>query len=351
MQPRGSVGLALLGFFWALAGQPRAADGGLGAASPDAGAPPSDAGSVAAPRGLFRPKPIDKDNYGESFTFLADLNDGTYVWAQFSLTNIGPGSDHGICRASVTAPNGSVWKADRRVKPGDDDDEWRYDDKSDTLWIARCSARDGAFPEMTAEFDEGSLTLRFAGALRPVQPDGSEFRIDGSVYRVKVLQPFAPVKATLRLGKSGSRTVEGGGYVDHAYTAAKPSKVARHWVRFRALRDTPTVLLGREAQDASFGPTFRWSESGVQYFRSFTLQRDGKDSGTTWSIRLGQPDGGTIKTSRFLSRRSFIQDLGFLGRIVKPFVGSPVTYTHRALYERPGQPPVQGILEVSVEEG
>ncbi|HZH04386.1 MAG TPA: hypothetical protein VEY30_11420 [Myxococcaceae bacterium] len=350
MRPKGAcppardlrAGLALIGL-WLSAGAAVAADGGPTGAD-GAGTP-----TVAQDR--FRPQPLAKDSYGESFTFLADLDDGTYVWTQFSVTNIGPGSNHGICRASVVSPDGRLWKADKRVQPGDDEDGWRYDGGSHVLWIGRCSITEGSAPEIRAVFKEGSVTLRFAEPLRPIKVDGSEFRIGGYVYRVNVLQPHARVKATLTLGKAAPRTVDGSGYADHAYTAAEPSKVARHWVRFRALRTTPTVLLGRQGFDGSVGPAFRWTGQGVSYFREFTLERTGKDSSTNWSVRLGEPDKGTLKTFRFLNRRSFIQDLGFLGKMVKPFVGSPVTYTHRAVYERPGQPPVEGILEVSLEEG
>jgi hypothetical protein len=46
-----------------------------------------------------------------------------------------------------------------------------------------------------------------------------------------------------------------------------------------------------------------------------------------------------------------VQDLGLLGSLVKPVVGSPVTYIMRAVLARPGQPDVRGVMEVTLDEG
>ena len=63
---------------------------------------------VAAGSAL-EPLPSKNDNYGESFSFTVDLDDGTLITVGFSVTNLGPGSRHGICRATVMRPGRKAW--------------------------------------------------------------------------------------------------------------------------------------------------------------------------------------------------------------------------------------------------
>src|SRR4051812_3332862 len=72
---------------------------------------------------VLEPLPATSDNYGESFTFMVDLDDGTFISAQFSVTNLGPGSRNGVCRATVVRPGRKAWTPQVKV----DSDEWGYD--------------------------------------------------------------------------------------------------------------------------------------------------------------------------------------------------------------------------------
>src|SRR4051812_40265043 len=70
----------------------------------------------------LRPQVRSSELYGEMFTFVSDLDDGTYVLLQLAVTNLGPGSANGLCRALVVRPGQKPWTDDIRV--GHDDWHW-----------------------------------------------------------------------------------------------------------------------------------------------------------------------------------------------------------------------------------
>src|SRR5512144_2864429 len=73
------------------------------------------AGPVAAGGApALRPVPSGDRNYGESYTFIADLADGGYVQVSLAFTNIAPGTK-AVCRAVVALPERPPWSASDRV--------------------------------------------------------------------------------------------------------------------------------------------------------------------------------------------------------------------------------------------
>ena len=68
------------------------------------------------------PKLLKDESYGESFTAVADLKDGTYVLTQFVFTNAGFGDGKAACRALVVTPGSSGINDAVRYKRK----EWRY---------------------------------------------------------------------------------------------------------------------------------------------------------------------------------------------------------------------------------
>ena len=68
--------------------------------------------------GHILPEPLPGDEYAETFTFVADLDDGTYVQLQLAVTNLGPGAGTGLCRALVKRPGAAPWTRSARTAPG-----------------------------------------------------------------------------------------------------------------------------------------------------------------------------------------------------------------------------------------
>jgi hypothetical protein len=307
---------------------------------------------ASAAGALFQPEPTKDDNYGESFTFSSDLDDGTFLQVQLSVTNLGPGARTGICRATVKRPAEKAWTPQVRVG----DKEWKYDAASGVLSVGPCSLRTTETgTRVEAPLDKGLVRLDFAAKPTPRSPEGSEVVVGGARYRHEVLVPFVAVEA--RVQKPGAKEpelLEGGGYGDHTRSTVAPAKLAKRWLRFRALRGQERlVLLAREGADGSFGPVYVWQEGREpQTYARFELTRTGKKASTAWQASLAAAERAalTVRSTGLLHRHAPVEDLGLLGGLVRPVVGSPVTYVLRAVLERPGQQPLEGLMEVSLDE-
>ncbi|WP_164017940.1 hypothetical protein [Pyxidicoccus trucidator] len=306
--------------------------------------------SVAVAGGTLEPKPSPHDNYGESFTFIGDLDGGTFVLVQLMVTNIGPGSRHGICRATVLKPGQRAWTPQKKVG----EKEWRYDASTGTLQVGACSARaESGSTRVEAPLDGGRVVLEYAAPVEPQSPEGSEVEVGSARYRHEVTLAFSPVRVLLQLPKGAEETHVGGGYGDHTRSTIAPAKLAKRWVRFRALRGGERlVLLAREGQDGEFGPVYTWEQGEPpRSLEHFTLSREGAKERSVWKVELFGDAGAALvlRSTALLQRSAPVEDLGMLGGLVRPVVGSPVTYLHRAVLERAGKAPVAGLLEVSLE--
>jgi hypothetical protein len=314
--------------------------------------------AAAAP---LQPRPESADTWGESFTFQADLADGSYVWAQLSFTNLGPGSGTGVCRVLVRRPGRTPFTAQTRVSRKG----WEYvpADASGTdrleLDEGLCAAHGGATPGLRVALDGRRVELRFAKAFTPTVPPGGDVRLpNGRYYLSELLLPFGDVQVRLQ-GKDltkgeAAELLSGGAYVDHSRSTTPPTELASRWVRFRALRAVGAapraLLLARLAPGGSFAHAYLWEEgTPPRALTQLELSRLGSGGlKTAWLAHF--PEVGAVASTSLLHRSAPVQELGLLGRVLKPLVGSPVTYTHRAVLQREGAPAQPGLLEVSLEE-
>ncbi|QDF02020.1 hypothetical protein [Myxococcus xanthus] len=307
--------------------------------------------SVAAAGAVLEPKLSPSDNYGENFTFIGDLDGGTFIFVQLTVTNIGPGSRTGLCRTTVLTPGQKAWSAQAKVKTRD----WRYDAESSTLKMGPCSARsaDGA-TRVEVPLDGGRVLLEYAAPMTPQGQEGTEVEVGKDRYHHEVTLAFSALKATVKRPKGEDIVYTGGGYADHTRSTIAPAKLAKRWVRFRALRGgEKLVLLAREGQDGEYGPVYAWEEGAkARSLEHFTLAREGVKERSSWTVELFA-DGSSamvLRSTSLLQRSAPVEDLGaVLGGLVRSVVGSPVTYLHRAVLEREGKAPVTGLMEVTLE--
>jgi len=298
--------------------------------------------------GPLRPLPLRRATYSETFTFIGDLDDGTYVQLTLSLTNLGPGSLKGLCRALVFPPQGPAFRASARV--GHDEVNFGAG-PPERLGVGSCSATaDDLATVATVKLEGGTVELAFAQAPLKHSPHDATFEVGGDRYTSDVLIYRAGVKATLTLPDGKARTVDGRGYVDHSRTTIPPKNLARHFIRFRGLRgDKGLLLLGRETWQGDFAPL--WACLGsedCQDYRSFHLDRQGSGRDSTFRIEVKGPEGSLLlRSGTLLYRDAPVEDLGLLGHLVAPLTGSPVTYVYRGTASR-GDETIEGILEVEL---
>lgn len=301
--------------------------------------------AAASASAFLRPLLLDRGTYGESFTFVADLEDGTYLQAGLSFTNLGPGSTKGICRALVVAPDGQLWDAHERFSRAEI--AW-HDGGDERLTVGPCAAfvtEEGAGIEVKLE----GGAVRLTTPARPRRQGGdSDVKVDGRPYQSEVLLYRVPVTVTLAL-PGGARTVAGGGFLDHGRSAVPTKDLFRRWVRFRALRaDRPLLLLAREGQDGRFGPAWLCGEAGCRDEAGFAVERRGAGADSAFAIEVKGAAPLRIRSGRLLYRDAPLDHVGMLAPLVRPFTGAPVTYVYRATAQAEGGPPVEGILEVEL---
>jgi hypothetical protein len=298
----------------------------------------------AVANGLLQPAELPSDEYAETFTFVADLDDGTYVQLQLAVTNLGPGSGIGLCRALVKRPAEAAWtRHERRGRSG-----WSYGARADgeVLSVGGCSARSGAQTVVRAALGGRSVELTFPGPLFELAPP-TVIRVRDREYRAWVLQAFTPVTARLE-GFRVPGPQPGGGYADHSRTTVPAGALGRRWVRFRALRPPNRLLmLARELPDGRWDPAWIWRQgeaprplAGVELLRA-------RGAGGAWSVALRDgPATDTVSTGQRLFRHAPLDDLGPLAWVVKAVMDVPVTTTYRATLAAPA--PADGVLEVSI---
>lgn len=305
--------------------------------------------SIAAASANLRPALRSTERYGETFTFVSDLEDGSYVQVQLAVTNLGPGSATGLCRALVVRPGHAPWAQDERIAR----DEWSWKGGAgETLRIGGCTATaTSGSTRVAAAFGAQRVELVLP-PISPMVPPGARITAGSSAYQTRILIPGGAVQATVQLERDAQpRTLTGGAYADQSRSDVAPADLARSWVRFRALRgERPLLLLGRQAPDGHVEPI--WSLAG-RTFRSlqgYELERSGEGSTRGFQVQLDGGGSGNIRSEALLYRHAPVESLGFLGKAIAPLVGSPVTFTYRAVLRREGQPDLPGILEVSLAE-
>lgn len=301
----------------------------------------------------LEPRPAEEDEYGETFTFVADLDDGSYVQLQLAVTNLGPGSRSGLCRALVRRPTAKAWSAFDRV--GEGRWSWTGGDE-ERLSVGACWARSGpSGTRVHVALDRRTVELAFPRPLDPRPAPGSPLPQDGRALEIWTTQAFTPVTASLELPGAPRVELGGGGYADHSRSTVIGKTFARRWLRFRALKGSSRLLFaGLQTPQGATTPVWLWREGApAQILTGFTLARSGgTPSEPTWKASLAGPEiSGTMTSTSVVYRHAPVEEFGgTLARLLKPVVGSPVTWTHRAQLSLDGGPAIDGILEVQLSD-
>ena len=158
---------------------------------------------------ILRPQLLKSESYGESFTAVAELSDGTYVLAQYVFTNAGFGDGKGACRALVVRPG----------QPGVNDavrvsrDKWSYSESEYRLTVDQCelSAVEGR-TRFLAQTKKVTVDLNLAAMPSSVQPPGHRVSVDDEFYDAEILIPWANATAKVTTA-SGTSELKGTGYL------------------------------------------------------------------------------------------------------------------------------------------
>lgn len=298
----------------------------------------------------FEPKPIDKDAYAESMHAVADLADGTYVLVQFFVTNVGVGSEKGACKAIVLKAGQEPYSEAEEVKKG----KWHFDSGARRLNIARCTVENtkkgvlvvGQVKELKFRLQYDAKARRFPMPDSLIS-DGEDF------YEYEMYVPWSGVQAELSLDGEETRTIQGHGMIEHSRSTTMPRDVASRWIYFFATQPGKRVLLRMRTPREDMLPrvwVWREAESKAQFVGEMRVtQMDIVPEGEGFKIeaKLGQ-DHFTLSVDTFLYRYAPLEEYGFLGKMLQPWVGRPETRTYRAtLSDKKTGTVSPGILEIS----
>ncbi len=301
------------------------------------------------------PSPLTDDHYSETYTAIIDLDDGTYAQLQLGISNLGPGDSRGMCRALLVTPDRTAWTANLRGDSG----TWSYTATPEpTFATPSCRITERASSvDIDAELEGTRLHLHLATPLRAVRPPDGALNVPGErggIYESDILVPWA--EATLDVTRAGQAdsTRSGVGYIDHSRTTTLPDGIARGWLRFRALRgECAQLLLLRWPPVDGAAHGWHWRRGMVApialHLSNARLPSAPPEQGGA-AINLGSEQESFVMTPRFmLYRHAPVEELGFVGRLIKAWFGNPTTRTYRAVYRGPSDPcgDVPGILEIT----
>ncbi|MEZ0313144.1 MAG: hypothetical protein ACAI38_15325 [Myxococcota bacterium] len=304
--------------------------------------------SSGAAASLLEPQLDEDDNYSETLTAIADLEDGTYVQLQLNVSNLGVGDANGACRMLVVEPDQKAWTASDRVGR----DSWKA--SASELSVTTCSAATaGGATTIQAKLEKGAAKLAFAAAIQPRSPPDAKVTVEGKSFAYAIAIPWAKVEATFTVPGRGERKLTGFGYMDHSRSTTLPAQLATRWVRYRGLSGGDSVLLlARNLPDGTLrGWLWREKEPFARPLAKLKLNRiDAKDQAKGYTIEGAAGDlTFTITSESQLYRYAPVEEYGVLGVLARSVVGNPVTRTYRATLDaQPATPPnaKRGILEV-----
>jgi hypothetical protein len=304
------------------------------------------------PPPVFVPTPTNDEAFSETYTTIADLEDGTYIHLQLAITNLGPGDQHGICNIRVVDKGTKPWNAAKKF----DREEWKdLPGPPSSLTIGSCKAVAGDKLDVTSAIDNGSVHVTLFARPAPVSPPDPHLTLSSGFYESEILVPWAKAIVDLKLPDQPSRTLNGHGYADHSRSAALPNKLARMWFRFRGLDDARSALAMVRYPPGTDPPTgYTWTQSKPGPERI----RRAKIAHTTgklpqWRGLIETSDGKTwrITSKELLHRAAPVEEYGIIGAVLGSVIGNPVTYTFRAVLETSSAgDALSGILETEVHE-
>ena len=293
----------------------------------------------AAHAGVFEPQPLSDEAYGESFTAIADLNDGTYVLLQYVFTNAGFGDGKAACRGLVVGAGKSGQNSAARF----DRDEWSYTAQGNRLAVGSCElSSQGGKTRFKVKTKELSIDLTLGASPRRVRPPKHRVKVDSDAfYESEVLIPWAEASAVVN-SKSASGTLKGMGYLDHTRSNTRLPKIASRWLRFRGFKGTKRLLLEIRYDPKGRATGWQWLEGTPKPAAlSLTgLKLNAKRDAVSLNSAVG-----TLTTSSVIYRYRPAKEWGMLGRLAKPWVGDPETRTFRASLTLSDGQTIQGILE------
>ncbi len=191
----------------------------------------------------LKPRMSSAESYSERYTFKSDLDDGGYVEARFTISNLGMYDGHGKVEVKVKWPDEPNYSFSHKY----DSDEWSYDEEGFGLNMGKTSVEgtdDQTFVvEHTGQYKGKELDLEFTLESDADMWTPGQISSGDSYYRVHFLGLQSNASGTVSHGDS-SEEIEGtdGGYAEHTRTNVAPFNLADRIASGRKYAEDPKVF-------------------------------------------------------------------------------------------------------------
>jgi hypothetical protein len=229
--------------------------------------------SLGLPEAMYGQHPIDRESYGEGWFWLGVFDEGSYSFANFTISNLGPGDNKGQADMTVWEPSGQTYvrrapfkEGALKAAPGKMDIQIG----ANHLW--------GSYPTFNLKMAEQdvALDLRYQATLPSFTINSGRicYGKPDDFYSAYITAPRAKVSGVLRT-PSGQRQVNGFGYSDHGWVTMLPHEYSKRWFTLRCFHEkytldfleftTPPKWGGQRAPMVIFGANDKVLYGGPRY--------------------------------------------------------------------------------------
>ncbi len=299
--------------------------------------------AVASP---LEPHLLSPEAYSENYIAVFELENGAHMQIQLALTNIGVGDQHSMCRV-LYIDQDNTWNEQKVFNK----EQWDFSPPGNlTFGSCQIMAEDQS-TSLVAQVNGIKVETSFAQPLNPSQGPGHRIDTGDGFFDLDILLPWAPVKLNVDVPEHPARAIKGNGCIYHFWVTAWPGDLARKWVRIFGLWENGAFLvMSHFPPDGGPGMGAIWLPGGDEPVALESIElKSGESDVLLFKTMKGQAFQFDIQQQLF--RHAPLEDLGFLGRIIRLFMGNWVTRTYRAnikLLDHEGVQPA--IVEITVDE-
>jgi hypothetical protein len=284
----------------------------------------------------LKPTVSDSEAYSDRYGFSADMEDGTHVGVDFTISNLGFGDRNVVVEVRVKPKNGK----DYRYNESYDEDEWSAGSSGFSLKAGPTTIQ-GKGKDTFIINHAGStpVKLKFENIVPMWSPGSGRLSTDAGFYDIHIISPVARVTGTV----GGRKVTSSQGYAEHVATDAAPYELARSFRRARIYKDdimilwrdielhpdigggnTPWILVtykdkivfSSSKARVRYGSTYKDSKSGYVVPKAVQIDaRNGKDR-----IKL-------IMKARRTKRKDLLANQGSFVKAVASAVAEPYQFT------------------------
>lgn len=292
----------------------------------------------------------DVEDYGETWFFLTQTNEGGLLVAMATISNIGPGTFNGRIDAQFYPPTGG--------KPVHFYKELKRDDVhgSTSSMEARVGSAhvwgNSSRQHMTIDDPNFTLKLDFENALPSLQfGDGIVhlYKDKSVLWATGLFAPRAKASGTLR-ANGQTYSMVGAGYGDHSYSTVKIPTMMKKWFSLRAYDKKYTVVFQDQYMSEKFGNkknTFGvFGVDGQSYpirnyiFKPTAFRKDPKSNysvPTAFDVEIKAGPytvKGTVKEAKQLDAIDVLAQVNaFVRAMIKAFYSNPFIFRTMDQYE------------------